>query len=123
MTLIRKIFPVLIIASFLYFGLLTDAIGQESTRQGDKSLCKSGKLQRRVQVRYYKPEKQVPCEVQYYKNNEDPGMGQVLWRAANEVGFCEKKMAVLVDALSDSGWDCKSDMDIPPSLQSEKASE
>jgi hypothetical protein len=34
-------------------------------------------------------------------------MGQVLWRAANEVGFCEKKMAVFLDELSDSGWDCQ----------------
>jgi len=124
MNLIRKVLPVLIIASFLFPGLLTDAIGQEAIRQGDKSLCKSGKLQRSVQVQYYNQDKQVPCEVQYYKNTEEPEMGQVLWRAANEVGFCEKKMAVFVDELSDSGWDCEvePDADVPPSLQSGKAS-
>ena len=90
----------------MFPGFLSDAVGQESIRQGDKSLCKNGKFQRSVQVQYYEQEKQVPCEVHYYKNAKQPDMGQVLWRAANEVGFCEKKMAVFLDELSDSGWDC-----------------
>ena len=107
MILIRKIFPVLIIATFMFSGFLTDAIGQESMRPGDKSLCKNGKFQRSVQVQYYAQEKQVPCEVHYYKNAQQPDMGQVLWRATNEVGFCEKKMAVFLDELSNSGWSCQ----------------
>ena len=107
MILIRKIFPVLIMASFMFPGFLTNAVGQESMRPGDKSLCKNGKFQRSVQVQYYAQDKQVPCEVHYYKNAKQPDMGQVLWRAANEVGFCEKKMAVFLDELSDSGWDCQ----------------
>jgi len=111
MTSIKKIIPVLIVISLMISGVLTDAIGQETMRTGDKSLCQNGKSQRSVQVHYYEPEKQVPCEVQYYKDTDQPGMGQVLWQAANEAGFCEKKMAVFVKDLSDSGWDCQQETD------------
>ena len=117
MTLIQKIIPVLTVVAFLIPGVFTDAIGQDETRLGDKSRCKSGDLQRRVQVRYYEQDRGVPCEVHYYKDSEEPGMGQVLWRAAHEAGFCEKKMAVFVKELSDLGWDCHSDEDVPPDLQ------
>lgn len=99
---------ILFIASL---GLLTEASGGESMRSGEKSLCKSGKQQRSVQVQYFEQEKQVPCEVHYYKSSEEPAMGQVLWRAANEVGFCEKKMAVFLKELSGSGWDCQKNGD------------
>jgi hypothetical protein len=104
---IKKIIPVLTISSLMIFAVFTDATGQESMRTGDKSLCKNGNQQRSVQVEYYTEDKSVPCEVHYYKDTEQPGMGQVLWRAANEVGFCEKKMAVVVDELSGSGWECQ----------------
>ncbi len=107
MNLIRKIFPALVIIFFMSFGLLTEAFGVESVRPGDKSLCKSGKQERSVQIQYFEQDRQVPCEVHYYKNSEESAMGQVLWRAANEVGFCEKKMAVFVEDLSNLGWDCQ----------------
>lgn len=113
MTSIKNIFLVLTAVSLMIPGVLTDAIGQESMRRGDKSLCKNGDQHRSVEVQYYEKEKSVPCEVHYYKVTENPGMGQVLWRAANEVGFCEKKMAVFIKDLSDLGWDCQSAADIP----------
>jgi hypothetical protein len=133
MTSIKKIIPGLIVISFMASGAFTSAMGQESLRFGDKSLCKSGDQQRSVQVQYYAEEKNVPCEVHYYKETEQPGMGQVLWRAANEVGFCEKKMAVFLNELSDSGWNCEQSADassedevksprnevLPPDLSSE----
>jgi hypothetical protein len=107
MASIKKIIPVLTIFSLMISGVLTVASGQESKRTGDKSLCKNGDQQRRVQVEYYADNTNVPCEVHYYKHSEQPDMGQVLWRAANEVGFCEKKMAVFLDELSSSGWECQ----------------
>jgi|GEM_PF-1362266 len=133
MASIKKLIPILTAVSVMIFCVSTDAIGQESMRRGDQSLCKNGDQQRRVHVQYYEPEKQVPCEVQYYKDTEQPGMGQVLWRAAKEVGFCERKMAVFVKDLSDSGWDCQEETsnssgdevkgspntELPPDLSSE----
>ncbi len=124
MASIKKIIPVLIIILFAVFGVLTDAVGQESMRSGAKSLCKNGNLQRSVQVRYYEEDKAVPCEVHYYKDTGQPGMGQVLWRAANEAGFCEKKLAVVVNELSGSGWECQqeastSSNDAPQASKSE----
>ena len=113
MTSINKIFLVLTIVSFMIPGVLTNAIGQESMRRGDKSLCKNGDRQRSVEIQYYEQEKSVPCEIHYYKDTENPGMGQVLWRAANEAGFCEKKMAVFIKDLSDLGWDCEPAAEIP----------
>ena len=114
MNSIKKIIPILIVISFMVSGALTDAIGQEAMRAGDKSLCKSGAQQRSVQVQYYAEDKSVPCEVHYYKDTEQLGMGQVLWRAANEVGFCEKKMAVFLNELSDSGWNCEQRAEASP---------
>lgn len=107
MTSIKNIIPILTISSLIIFGVFTDAMGQQSIRRGDKLLCKNGNQQRSVQVEYYTEDESVPCEVHYYKDTEQPDMGQVLWRAANEAGFCEKKMAVVVDELSGSGWECQ----------------
>ena len=50
MTIIQKTIPILTVASFLISGAHTLAMGQDATRFGDKSNCKSGDLQRRVQV-------------------------------------------------------------------------
>lgn len=113
MTSIKKIIPVLIVSSVMVSGVFTDAIGQESMRSGDKLLCKNGNQQRSIQVEYYTEDKSVPCEVHYYKDTEQTGMGQVLWRAANEAGFCEKKMAVVVGELSGSGWECQPEANTP----------
>ena len=114
---IQRIIPVLTVAFFLIPGAFTLSQAQEETRYGEKSNCKSGENQRRVQVHYYDQEKSVPCEVQYFKDTEEPGMGQVLWRAAHEAGFCEKKMAVFIQDLADQGWDCQAEEVMPPDLQ------
>ena len=124
MILTRKVFPIMIMASLMLPGFLTDAIGQNTAyRQGDKALCNIGDVMRRVEVHYYGNEKAVPCEVHYYKDTEEPGEDRVLWRAESETGYCENKMTAFVDDLSGFGWYCESDADIPPSLQPEKNSE
>ncbi len=120
---IRKFFPVLIFVALIFPVFLSDASGQESIRQGGKSLCKVGDVLRRVEIHYYEQDKAVPCEVHYYKDTEEPGADQILWRAENETGFCENKMTAFVDELAGFGWYCESEGDIPPALQLEGNSE
>jgi len=102
-------------------GFLTDALGQESIHQGEKSLCKIGDVMRRIEIQYYGEDKSVPCEVHYYKDTENPGEDQVLWRAENETGYCENKMNAFVGDLTGFGWYCESEGDMPSAIQSEGA--
>ena len=67
--------------------------------------CTYGDLQRRVVI-LYETGVTVPCEVHYYKNTEAPGEQQVLWRAMNETGYCERKTEEFVAKLQESGWNC-----------------
>ncbi len=67
--------------------------------------CVNGDLERRVQV-MYETGVTVPCEVHYYKDTEAPGEAQVLWRALNEEGYCERKASEFVDKLEGWGWSC-----------------
>ncbi len=67
--------------------------------------CTYGDLQRRVEI-LYETGVTVPCEVHYYKDTEAPGETQVLWRALNESGYCEKMAENFVSRLQDLGWSC-----------------
>jgi hypothetical protein len=67
--------------------------------------CSLGDLQRRVEI-LYETGVTVPCEVHYYKDSEAPGEVQVLWRALNEAGYCERMTESFVSKLGDLGWNC-----------------
>lgn len=67
--------------------------------------CSFERLERRVEI-FTEPGVSVPCEVHYYKDKEDPGQKQVLWRATNEAGFCEAKTEEFVERLRSWGWTC-----------------
>jgi hypothetical protein len=67
--------------------------------------CTFGDLQRRVVI-FYETGVMVPCEVHYYKDTEAPGEHQVLWRAMNEAGYCERKTDEFIAKMKESGWDC-----------------
>ena len=49
----------------------------------------------------------VPCEVHYYKDTEQPGEREVLWRALNEEGYCEARTQAFVAQLQEWGWSCE----------------
>ena len=69
-------------------------------------VCTSGGLERRIEV-IYETGLLVPCEVHYVKDAAAPDAApQVLWRAANEEGYCEAKAAEFADKLSGWGWQC-----------------
>ncbi len=67
--------------------------------------CRNGDLQRRVVI-FYETGVTVPCEVHYYKDTEAPGETQVLWRALNEAGYCERMAEDFVGKLKGMGWEC-----------------
>jgi hypothetical protein len=67
--------------------------------------CTLGDLQRRVEI-LYETGVTVPCEVHYYKDTEAPGEMQVLWRALNESGYCERMTESFITELRGMGWDC-----------------
>lgn len=67
--------------------------------------CAYGDLQRRVEI-LYETGVTVPCEVHYFKDTEAPGERQVLWRALNEAGYCERKTQEFIAQLEEWGWDC-----------------
>ena len=72
---------------------------------GDKYECTVGDLVRRVEI-MYETGMTLPCEVHYFKDTEAPGESQVLWRAMNEEGYCETKVAGFIEKLQSSGWTC-----------------
>ena len=68
--------------------------------------CALDNLQRRVVI-FYETGVTVPCEVHYFKDTEAPGETQVLWRALNEAGYCERMADNFVSKLRELGWSCE----------------
>ncbi len=68
--------------------------------------CALDNLQRRIVI-FYETGVTVPCEVHYFKDTEAPGETQVLWRALNEAGYCERMADNFVGKLRDLGWNCE----------------
>jgi hypothetical protein len=67
--------------------------------------CTNDGALRTVEVIYTDQGPPLPCEVRYDKPNENQSM--TLWRASNEVGFCENQARGFVKKLEDLGWSCK----------------
>lgn len=82
-------------------------------------VCTHGDLQRRVEI-FYEPGVAVPCEVHYFKDTEAPGETQVLWRALNEAGYCERKTAEFISKLKGLGWNCAQGDDAEEDMAAEQ---
>ena len=89
--------PLIVVLSLLP----TMAFAQDSNNYQ----CSLNDLTRRVEI-FYETGVTVSCEVHYYKDTEMPGERQVLWRAANEEGYCEAKAAEFIQKLEGMGWSC-----------------
>ena len=76
--------------------LATTAIADETYT------CSSGSQERVISVVYQDQEAKVPCEVQYQKD----GVTETLWRAQDEVGYCEEKAKAFVEKQRSWGWSC-----------------
>ena len=83
----------------------------ESTGQGIENseityLCTHGEQQRRIEVDLLEPPQAVPCEVNYYKDTEEPGTKTTLWTANNDSYYCENRAQGLIQTLEDANWSC-----------------
>jgi len=67
-----------------------------------KYVCKSGNVERIIEVVYSSPDSKVPCDVKYTKSDS----AEVLWSAQNETGYCESKSDELALKLENLGWVC-----------------
>lgn len=83
--------------------------------------CSFGDLDRRLVI-VSEPGVSVPCEVHYYKEDEQPDGHQVLWRATNEAGYCERQADQFKQKLIEWGWTC-TDRPIPAEPFSEPPDE
>src|ERR687891_468214 len=61
---------------------------------------------RRVEVVVEDPVQNVPCEVVYWKDTEQPGVRSVLWTAETDAAYCTRKADELVANLESGGWSC-----------------
>lgn len=74
--------------------------------------CVRDQLTRSVDVVYTQPGQPVPCEVVYEKPEAGSGV-QTLWRAQNEVGYCEARAEEFVAKLEAMGFDCTASVEAP----------
>ena len=92
---------------YLIGALTSMAMASALAQQPTGYVCTNGGLERRIQV-IYETGLLVPCEVHYVKDAEAPDEApQVLWRAANEEGYCEAKAAEFAEKLTGWGWQCE----------------
>ena len=68
------------------------------------TVCKMGKMERKVEVATTDAEKKVPCEVKYTRDGEEKS----LYNAQVDASYCDKKAEELVAKLTSQGWQCDS---------------
>lgn len=94
MNLLKRIFQILVIASFI---LPISAYAESWS-------CSKSNDVREVHIERTTPEP-VPCHVLYKKQTEGVE-DQVLWNANNDATYCEEKAQGLIAKLESVGWVC-----------------
>lgn len=74
---------------------------------GGKYVCKSGNVERTIEVVYNSPDSKVPCDVKYTKSDSV----EILWSAQNQEGYCESKAKKFAIKLTNWGWSCSGLLD------------
>ena len=88
----------LFVSACLFAGMSTSAMAIDNIT----TVCSNGSNIRIVEV-VYSGENNVPCEVQYTKEEGT----KTLWSAANSAGYCESKAEVFVEKQKNWGWSCE----------------
>jgi hypothetical protein len=66
------------------------------------TVCKNGKLTRRIEIVATTAGKKVPCEVHDKREAAD----KVIYKAERQEGYCEEKAKAFAEKLSGMGWTC-----------------
>lgn len=66
------------------------------------TVCKMGKMERKIEVATTSADKKVPCEVKYTRDGEE----KTLYNAQVDATYCDTKAEELVAKLSAQGWQC-----------------
>jgi len=94
----------------LAFGVgLNLAFGVAGARQSASAAefqCRHGDQLRRVEVNTGEVARDAACEVRYWRDASTPPEGQVLWRANQDLDFCDAKARDLLARLEAGGWAC-----------------
>jgi len=69
-------------------------------------LCRHGDLLRRVEVVTGEAVPDAACEVRYWRDASTSTEGQVLWRANQDLDFCDANARDLLARLATGGWSC-----------------
>ncbi len=72
----------------------------------NNTACTNGKNKRTIELTSTNATTKLPCEVHYKKETEQTGHDQVLWKADNDLKFCESKAQAFVEKLTGLGWTC-----------------
>lgn len=82
----------------------TNPESKSATKSPDYT-CSMDNAKRTVRVTYEKEGSKVPCKVNYLRDAAT-GEEKILYNAATEEGYCEKKAGEFVEKLKSSGWSC-----------------
>lgn len=90
-------------------GLTITTDGVTTTSNSSQTVayvCTLNGLQRRVEIDLLNAPDPVPCEVNYYKDNENPGAKTTLWSARNDSYYCENQAKAFIEKLESMNWTC-----------------
>lgn len=100
-----------LLISCLVFAVGSLAHAQEAAAPASGSpnsaVCKQGGNRRRIEVQPGEVDSKHSCLVRYFKNQEAPSEGKVLWSAVNQEGYCIDKAKGFVAKLAGQGWACE----------------
>ncbi|WP_075185291.1 hypothetical protein [Teredinibacter haidensis] len=85
------------------------AMPEAEISKAHKYSCSQQGLIRRIEINYSSDAMKVPCDVNYYKDNEAPNEVNTLWSAQNLEGYCEQKAEEFVGKLQSWGWSCSAE--------------
>ena len=87
--------------------IVVDVIGQAPVNNLHLYACRKDGVGRRVEIHYPIRGQQVPCEVNYFKDDGVLEQYETLWYAEHQAGYCEQQAQDLVDRLVAAGWQCE----------------
>lgn len=87
-------------------GVTNNASDESQSNLGSAYVCSLNGIQRRIEIDLLNAPAPVPCEVNYYKDNEDESLKETLWTANNDRFYCENQARVLMEKLEAMSWEC-----------------